>query len=229
MVEGKRTLQIASPCPAAWDEMRGGAERRHCELCDKSVHDISEMDPDAAAELLERKGPLCVRVRCSADGTVLHRARPETSAGRSRLQLLLTPTLLAAMAACKAPAEAELPLVVEGPPASGSAAPIVAPPARARNERVASAEPALTGAPEPPMHGSFLTGVTVAVEEKRGPLAPQPPHAKPRRAKAARAGAPKAHGTVKHPEHPPPDWLLERDRQPRPERDSELECTGFCF
>jgi hypothetical protein len=231
MAEGKRRLEIVQPCPAAWEAMQGTAERRHCGHCDKAVHDLSAMDPDAAAQLLERRDPICVRVRCSADGTVLHGARPEKSAGRARLQLLVTPTLLAAMAACQT-GDAELPLVMEGPPASASPARVVLPapvPPAEKTQRVASAERAANLEPQPRMHGSFLTGVTVAFNDKSGPLAPSPVHPKPRKAKAVRAEARKAHGTQKHPEHPPPDWLLERDRQPPPGRDGEFECQGFCL
>src|SRR4051794_13461693 len=42
----------------------------------KAVYNLSEMAPEAAAELLERKEPVCVRVRCSADGTLIHSAAP---------------------------------------------------------------------------------------------------------------------------------------------------------
>ncbi|HEU4581711.1 MAG TPA: hypothetical protein VFS67_25825 [Polyangiaceae bacterium] len=234
MAEGKRTLQIVSPCPAAWEEMRGTADKRHCDHCNKAVHNLSEMEPEAAAELLERKDPICVRVRCSADGTVLHGARPEKSAGRARLQLLVTPTLLAAMAACQTPAD-DLPLVVEGPHASASPAPVVAPPAPAsapaveQSEPVASAKLPVRRELQPPTPGYYLTGATAAPHAQPGPIAPEPVQAKPRPAKAPRVGGPKARGAVTHSEHPRPDWLMERDRQPRPERDSEFECMGFCM
>lgn len=210
--------------------MRGGTERRHCELCDKAVHNLSEMAPEVAAELLERPEPVCVRIRCSADGTVLHSAPSGRIAAHPRLQLLMTPALLAAMAACRAPTD-DLPLVVEGPPASESLAPVVSPAAPApavETGPVASANQRANLERQPPMPSHFLTGVTGVLDDQPSPIAPKPVH-EPRPAKATRAAAPNAPGAAENPEHPRPDWIIECDRQPGQERDTKLECTGFCI
>jgi hypothetical protein len=110
-----RLLEIAEPCPAAWGGMTGTGARRHCGQCRKTVHHLSAMDPAAATELLAGAAPdgICVRVRCDAEGFVIHDAPPTPRSAPRRLRLL-SPAVLAAMAACSA-GESDLPLVVEGP------------------------------------------------------------------------------------------------------------------
>jgi len=116
MIEGKPTheVEIAELCPAAWDEMSGTGAARQCAQCGKTVHHLSAMDPSAAAELLAQPGALCVRVRCDSEGFVIHDAPTEQHSVHRRLRLL-SPVVLAAMAACATPGESDLALVVEGP------------------------------------------------------------------------------------------------------------------
>ncbi len=235
MAERKRTLQIVNPCPASWEAMRGTAERRHCDHCDKPVHNLSEMTPEAAAKVLDRPEPVCARVRCSADGTVLHSLPPQKGEARSRLQLIVTPALLAAMAACRTAADTELPLVVEGPPASGSPGSVVAPvrPVQALEQRetIAPDKTPPSFELQPPMPGHYLTGVTAVLDDQPGPIAPT--HTKPRNANAAPSrGAkpePGPHGDKRHHEHQKPDWLMGGDRQPRQDHPSWGECMGACI
>ncbi len=76
-------LSIASPCNALWEQMAGDARSRHCQLCDKSVYNLSGMTRvEAEALLVQKEGRLCVRYFRRADGTVLTRDCP---VGRERL------------------------------------------------------------------------------------------------------------------------------------------------
>lgn len=70
-------IQIASPCTANWDAMKGDERMRHCEECQLNVFNISDMTRDeATAFLAERTGRTCVRMFKRADGTVITRDCP---------------------------------------------------------------------------------------------------------------------------------------------------------
>src|SRR3954452_3568783 len=65
-------IRIASPCPARWEDMVGDRRSRHCQECDRSVYDLSEMTAAQALDLIrERNGRLCVRLYRRADGRVM--------------------------------------------------------------------------------------------------------------------------------------------------------------
>jgi hypothetical protein len=83
-------LQIASPCPAEWNDMVGDERVRFCGLCDKNVYNLSGLTRrEATALVTDREGSVCIRMFRRADGTVLtsdcpvgvraavHRARRE--------------------------------------------------------------------------------------------------------------------------------------------------------
>ena len=88
-------LEIAEPCSKAWGEMRGDEKRRHCDHCDKSVHNISEMTEAEATALVsgdfER---VCVRYRCDSGGEIEFKDRGFNH--RLRQQLRGVRNLLAA-------------------------------------------------------------------------------------------------------------------------------------
>jgi hypothetical protein len=66
-------IQIASPCPARWDQMEGDERARFCGQCNKHVYNLSAMSAEAAAALVrEKEGNLCARFYRRADGTMLH-------------------------------------------------------------------------------------------------------------------------------------------------------------
>jgi hypothetical protein len=70
-------LQIASPCEASWDKMRGTDRVRLCEQCGLNVFNISSMTREEAQDLVLRtEGRLCVRFHRREDGTVLTRDCP---------------------------------------------------------------------------------------------------------------------------------------------------------
>jgi hypothetical protein len=66
-------IDIASPCTASWDKMKGDSRVRHCGDCNKNVFNLSAMPEAEAAALLagNTKGELCVRFYRRADGTVM--------------------------------------------------------------------------------------------------------------------------------------------------------------
>lgn len=65
-------IQIASPCQARWEDMRGDDRARHCALCNKMVYDLSELTTEAAAALVQsREETPCVRFYRRADGRIL--------------------------------------------------------------------------------------------------------------------------------------------------------------
>ena len=70
-------IEIATPCEASWNEMRGDDRVRFCSHCKLNVYNLSDM-PRAEAEQLvqQREGKLCVRFFKRHDGTVLTRDCP---------------------------------------------------------------------------------------------------------------------------------------------------------
>ena len=68
-----RHIDIASPCTASWDTMKGDDRVRHCNDCNKNVFNLSAMaQADAAALLADNHdGKLCVRFYRRQDGTVM--------------------------------------------------------------------------------------------------------------------------------------------------------------
>jgi len=66
------SLQIAKPCSASWDDMKGDARVRHCGACKLNVYDLSSMTrADATALVQAKEGKLCIRMMKRADGTVI--------------------------------------------------------------------------------------------------------------------------------------------------------------
>ena len=70
-------IQIATPCEASWDDMKGDDRMRFCGQCKLHVYNISDMPRDEAEKLVnQREGRLCVRMFRRHDGTVLTRDCP---------------------------------------------------------------------------------------------------------------------------------------------------------
>lgn len=73
-------IDVAQPCLAAWEEMRGGDGARFCEHCQKHVHDLSAMSRDEAERLVcASGGDLCIRFARADDGQVMtldYRSKP---------------------------------------------------------------------------------------------------------------------------------------------------------
>jgi hypothetical protein len=65
-------LRIASPCPAAWEDMQGDNRVRFCQQCRLNVYNLSGMSrAEAEALVRQRPGRLCVRFYRRRDGTIL--------------------------------------------------------------------------------------------------------------------------------------------------------------
>ena len=80
--EPKLRLEIATPCPASWDDMEGDERVRFCPECELNVYNIASMtEAEALALIKEREGRLCVRLYKREDGTVLTRDCPVGSKG----------------------------------------------------------------------------------------------------------------------------------------------------
>jgi hypothetical protein len=70
-------IQIASPCEASWEDMRGNDRVRFCSHCQLNVYNLTDMSRAEAEKLArEREDRLCVRFFRRHDGTVLTRDCP---------------------------------------------------------------------------------------------------------------------------------------------------------
>ncbi len=71
-------IEIAKPCPANWDEMKGDDQVRHCSLCRLNVYNVAEMSAEDALKLVQSaEGRLCVRLYRREDGTVITKDCPK--------------------------------------------------------------------------------------------------------------------------------------------------------
>jgi hypothetical protein len=65
-------LQVATPCNASWEDMRGDDRVRFCGKCEKNVYNLSELGEDEAEALVyEHEGNLCARFYRRKDGTLI--------------------------------------------------------------------------------------------------------------------------------------------------------------
>lgn len=66
------SLQVASPCRADWNAMRGDDQTRFCQSCEKHVYNLSGMTRAEAERLIHaREGSVCIRLFRRPDGTVI--------------------------------------------------------------------------------------------------------------------------------------------------------------
>ena len=73
------TLHIASACHESWDAMTPNHQGRHCASCDKTVVDVTALDPAPAREYLRHELPIrlgrgervCVRAHADRSGRLL--------------------------------------------------------------------------------------------------------------------------------------------------------------
>ncbi len=91
-------VRVGFPCNQDWNTMRGNDKVRFCDHCAKNVHNLSEMTPEAALELVERsEGRLCVRYIPNPDGSPHIKDDVERLSGGFRMpQLRLAAGVLAA-------------------------------------------------------------------------------------------------------------------------------------
>lgn len=95
-------VEIASPCPARWEDMEGDECKRFCQQCSLHVYDISEMTTQEAEQFLtgevagERK---CIRMHRRSDGRLITKDCP---VGIRLLRQRILRGILRASAACLA-------------------------------------------------------------------------------------------------------------------------------
>ncbi len=71
-------VNVASPCPADWNEMKGDDRVRHCSSCRLNVYNLSDMSgQEAEAFLQSQTGRVCVRYYQRADGKVMTKDCPK--------------------------------------------------------------------------------------------------------------------------------------------------------
>ena len=95
-------IQIAAPCSARWEEMKGDERARVCGQCRLKVYNLSAMGRDEAAALLrDRLGSerVCARVYRRHDGTILTQDCP---VGLAALRARARRTIVRIVAACVA-------------------------------------------------------------------------------------------------------------------------------
>ena len=88
-------VDIPQPCAADWAAMPGDARVRHCAVCDKDVHALSELSEASMLSLLARAN-VCVRLQVAPDGGIVHR---DHVAGKRAARVVATAALVA-LAAC---------------------------------------------------------------------------------------------------------------------------------
>jgi hypothetical protein len=85
-------VRVGRKCTEDWSAMPGTSETRYCRLCEKNVHDVSELTESEANELFSHAAAagerVCVRVARDADGRALFRAPGERNLIRLRTALV---------------------------------------------------------------------------------------------------------------------------------------------
>jgi hypothetical protein len=102
------SIQLASPCPARWEDMSGDSRTRHCAQCDLDVHNLADMTRAEAEQLLSTlsEGRICARFYRRRDGTILTRDCP-VGIRAARIKVLKAASRVAAalgLAVCAAAA-----------------------------------------------------------------------------------------------------------------------------
>lgn len=89
-------INIATPCPASWENMTGDELSRHCSQCDKKVFHLSNMTATEAASVVEEHGGnFCARIRVTTTGELI--TRPARKAKLFRTLLRKTVAAAAAL------------------------------------------------------------------------------------------------------------------------------------
>lgn len=79
-------IEVATPCPADWEQMLGDDSVRFCGQCEKNVYNFSTMTAQQIADLVEEtEGVFCGRLYRRPDGTVLTADCPVGLAEKARI------------------------------------------------------------------------------------------------------------------------------------------------
>jgi hypothetical protein len=158
-------IQIATPCTAKWEQMKGNSRVRHCGECKLNVYNIAGMPKAEAEALIARslKGErVCVRLTQRAGGTVLTQDCPEGLRLLRKARLKLASAMASIFALCFGLA------AFSRSPASADEDPAAAP--RRMGEVSVSVEPQ---APPPPKN-VHLMGKVAAPQPPPPPKDPRP-------------------------------------------------------
>ncbi|WP_309611344.1 hypothetical protein, partial [Sphingomonas sp.] len=63
-------VSFPEPCGERWDDMQPAGCNRHCDSCDKVIHDLSQMTIDDVEALVWTDPEPCVRAHVDRDGFV---------------------------------------------------------------------------------------------------------------------------------------------------------------
>lgn len=89
-------VPIPRPCEASFSAMSEVPSGRHCNTCDKTVHDLARLTERDARALIAGDERVCVRYSTTPAGTV--RTAPEPLVPPGRLLAKVKPLMLAASA-----------------------------------------------------------------------------------------------------------------------------------
>ena len=67
-----KSVRVASPCPADWDQMLGNDRSRFCGQCNLNVYNLSAMSRSEAEDFIARsEGRVCIRYYRRKDGSII--------------------------------------------------------------------------------------------------------------------------------------------------------------
>lgn len=105
-----KRIHVAVPCPKVWEPAGEAATRRHCDLCNQDVFDLSMLTRAEANALLasRRNAPTCVTYQQQVGGEILTADRPREPAPRRPVtrplaQSVVAFALAAVASACGGP------------------------------------------------------------------------------------------------------------------------------
>src|SRR6185369_252274 len=75
-------VSFPRPCSEKWDEMSPSGCNRHCDRCDKIIHDLERLTLDEAEALLRSESEVCVRAKLDAEGAIQLKASRKPRVGR---------------------------------------------------------------------------------------------------------------------------------------------------
>jgi Carboxypeptidase regulatory-like domain len=65
-------LEIPRPCDQSWSRMTGNAQQRHCDSCNKQVHNLANLSPRQIEHLINfTHKAVCARISRNADGSLI--------------------------------------------------------------------------------------------------------------------------------------------------------------
>jgi len=101
------SASIPKPCQQQWSAMSGSASARHCDSCQKTVHNFATLTPRQIERLVhETNGHLCARITRREDGSIVT-ASKETGFSRIALSTVLAIGSSTAFAQTTSPTEVQ--------------------------------------------------------------------------------------------------------------------------